>query len=155
MSTPSVPLVPIATLSLNGWVNSGAAKADFLFAWFLENEYSQSNLYYGKIASLSWLLMRYGQDPDALVSNMTQVLQTYLNRVYPEGVYVNCTHNANSLTNPSDQYAVQLIIEISENGLVKSFGRLINYTGGKAVSIINTNDTGNADTPGTAPEVSF
>jgi hypothetical protein len=142
-------LVPIPTLSLSGWVASGSAKADYLFAWFWESEYSQSNIYAGKIASLAWLVMRYGHDPDALASNITKTLQTYLGRVYPEGVYVKCTHNANTPSNPTNQYAVQLVIEISEGGQIKSFGKLINYAGSKIVSIINMNDTGDPNTPGT------
>lgn len=133
-------LVPIATLSLNAWVKSGAAKADYLLSYFFTSNYSQTNLYRGKIASLQWLVFRYGQDPNTLVTQITQTLTTYLQHAYPDGVYVNCTHNANTSANPGNTYAVQLIIEISENGQVKSLGKLVNYDGSKIVSIIDINN---------------
>jgi hypothetical protein len=144
MSTPNVPLVPIATLSLNGWVKSGSAKADYALAYFFSVNYSQTNLYRGQIASLQWLVFRYGQDPNNLSSQIQTTLTKYLQHCYPEGVYVTCSNNADSLTNPNNTYTLQLVIEIVEGGVTKSLGRLVNYQGSKVVSIINMNNTGSA-----------
>lgn len=135
-------LVPIATLSLNCWVKSGAAKADYLLAYFLTSNYSQTNLYRGQIASLQWLIFRYGQDPNTLCTQVTATLTKYLQRSYPDGVYVTCTNDANTPTNTTNLYTLQLVVEISENGQTKSLGRLVNYDGSKVVSIINMNNTG-------------
>jgi hypothetical protein len=138
----ATPLIPVPSLSLSGWVNSGSAKADYLLSWFFATNYSQSNVFRGRLSSLQYLIFRYGQTPDALVTQIQSVLTTYLSRVYPEGVYVSVTHDANTPANPTDLYTVQLVMEVQEGGVTKSMGKLINYDGSKIVSIITTNNTG-------------
>jgi len=46
----------IPHLSVEGWIKNSEQKLLKLFEYFLTSEYSQSNIYYGNIASLKYIL---------------------------------------------------------------------------------------------------
>ena len=46
----------LPTLTVDGFVNSVPQTCDYLLAYFFLSQYSQSNLYYGKVSSLAYII---------------------------------------------------------------------------------------------------
>lgn len=130
---------PVPTLSSSGWVYSASHKLQFLLSYFYESLYSQSQLYYTNITSMSYLLYQYGTDPYKFASEVETSLKNYLSRyLNSNNLIVECTANS-STTSTNGISSINMYIQFTnENGKIVTLSNLLNVSGNKIVSVINT-----------------
>lgn len=68
----------VPTLSTDGWVTDPVIMFDRAFADFMTSNYSQSNEFYGAIASLPWVIQKTTGDRTALKNVSKRVLEDHL-----------------------------------------------------------------------------
>jgi len=129
---------PVPTLSSSGWVYSASHKLQFLLSYFYESLYSQSQLYYTNITSMSYLLYKYGTDPYKLASEVETSLKNYLSRyLNSSNLVVECT--ANSTSSSTGVSSINMYIQFTnENGKIVTLSNLLNVSGNKITSVVNT-----------------
>lgn len=133
-------IIPVPSLSAAGWITSPAEKADALFAHFYESEKSQTYLYGGNVSNLQWLIEQYGHNVIELAAQIRSTIELYLGRYY-DAVNAQVTHNDNE-DNPTNSITLSIHCDVTENGKLYSFGKLLNVTNSKIEKIININNTG-------------
>jgi len=80
-------VMPVPTLSLKGWLHDPHEKGSQLMGWFMMAQATQSRTFYGNIASMSELVVKYGKSPGALCDHIRiQLEQLY--RAYFDEVLV-------------------------------------------------------------------
>jgi len=77
MATPA-----LFTLTQNGVLTPGKALMSRLLIYFITSEYSQSVIYHGKISSLKYLLMQYGNDDQKLITEINYALSELYKRYF-------------------------------------------------------------------------
>ena len=79
-------LVP--TLTLKGWLEDANEKGSQLMSWFMMSQATQSRTFYGNIASMSDLVVRFGKMPGAMCDNtkiqLEQLFRGYFDEVQAE-----------------------------------------------------------------------
>lgn len=133
--------IKVPTLTTDGFVDDIGLMSDRLLSYFLVSEYSQSNLYYGKISSLTYLVYKHGNDPDQMNIEIQKTLQGYLERHFDSvTIKVNITNDAE---NPdSGQYGIRLDINVTKGGEKYSMGKEVSVINSKLVSIMDTLNNG-------------
>lgn len=129
----------IPTLSTKGWVSSIEEKGDRVIAWFITSEYSQSELYYGQIASLAHLIKEYGHDRTLLQSEVTESLERLLMRNFNNNAVVRVTVEDTDPQKPG-QMTIRLNCTVREDGQSHSLGRRIRFVDGVLAEVINLNN---------------
>jgi len=99
----------IPTLSRVGFNNSPSAILSKQFEYFLISEYSQSNLYRGKIASLKWILANNDKPVD-VKTNLSKYITT---------MYENYFDNVNVIIDLTDSdtstlYNINVVVTIDD-----------------------------------------
>jgi hypothetical protein len=99
------PVLPV--LDGSGWCTDPSTLLIQLFKHMVVAEFSQSNIFYGKITSLPYLISLYQKDPDTLVVKLESALKEYIG-AYLSNVIINIKYiqNPNALM----QYSVNLSI---------------------------------------------
>ena len=81
----------IPTLTIDGFVVNKAIQVGKLFEYFLTSDYSQTNTYYSKIASMKYILAEYSNVSD-IKSEIEKVLLRMYNTYYDSAtVYIEST----------------------------------------------------------------
>lgn len=74
----------IPSLTINGFITNKDMQMGRLFTYFLASDYLQTNMFYGDIASLKWILAQHN-DPYStkamMISNLTKLYQAYFDTV--------------------------------------------------------------------------
>ena len=76
----SVPVVPM--LNETGWATSVADRLDGAFSDFITTNYSQSELWYGKLVSLPYLIKSNAGDLVALRSKAENAINSHLSDLF-------------------------------------------------------------------------
>lgn len=129
----------IPTLSSIGWVSTIEDKGDHVLSYFITSEYSQSVLYYGEIASLQWLVQRYGHDEGDLEQYTTETLEALMRRYFGDSTNVTVRVKERDPEKPN-QLTIQFYCIIRDNGREVSLGRRVEYIDGKLVKIVEINN---------------
>lgn len=109
-------VMPVPTLSLKGWLHDPHEKGSQLMGWFMMAQATQSRTFYGNIASMSELVVKYSKSPGALCDHIRIQLEM-LYRAYFEEVLVNVIDLP--LTGESEdntRYQVQITVSAYGNG---------------------------------------
>lgn len=116
----SVPVVPM--LNETGWATSVADRLDGAFSDFITTNYSQSELWYGKLVSLPYLIKSNAGDLVALRSKAENAINSHLSDLF-EKVEVRVA----TKTYPDNDSKVSLIfsIVVVENGEAFNFSKTI------------------------------
>lgn len=129
---------PIGTLSAKGWVSEMSVKADYLLSYYFTSQYSQSNLYRGGISSLQYHLQMWGNSPSALTNQLPNAIEKYLSGFFDT---VSASVKIVDPTSVEDsRMTIQLTVNVTQNGVSASLGRLVSYLNSKIVSIFNMNN---------------
>ena len=136
-------IIPVPTLSSEGWVTSMAEKADKLLAYFFTTDKDQSHLYTGTV-SMQWLIQRYQDSIPDLVSETQNMLNLYLSRYYPI-VLVEVRSSEEQLTADERETKVSLYIyaQVTEGGREFSIGKKVSEINGDSFKVFNVNNFGN------------
>lgn len=124
-----IEIVVAPTLGPDGYVFSSMKQADYLMAWFLASDYSQSNVHLGKISSFGWLVGQYNNDIARLVEQTQSTLQTYLGR-YLNNVLVQCRDASNPDTPNQNILAIGAQFTLAD-GTVQELVRIMEISGSK------------------------
>lgn len=113
----------VPTLSLQGWLASPAEKIDRLLMYYFTTHASQTNVFSGSLASLTYQVQQYGHRPEQLREEMIDTLREFLQPYY-ESVNVDVV-----ITQPeqgNDQrYDIRMDIELVHEGVRHTAGWLI------------------------------
>lgn len=113
----------VPTLSPAGWITNIVDKLDFLITYTFLSNYSQSNIYKGKIVSIQWMIQEYGSDLTRLTSYMTISLEEYFKRYFDEAVVIV---ERSKLDDPSsNKVTLSLIVNVTDNGVMYSLAHSV------------------------------
>jgi hypothetical protein len=133
-------VIPVPTLSPEGWVVSLSGKADRLFAHFYVSDKKQSRLYGDNVANIQSIVAEYGHDATEFTQQIRGVLERYLLRYY-QAVDITA-FNTDGPDNVNSTYDVSVSILITEDGKQFQFSHLINMVDGLFAKIVREGNTG-------------
>jgi hypothetical protein len=130
----------VPTLSTAGFVTDMPSMIDRMFSYYLTSDYSQSNLFEGKILSLQKQVQAYQHDRTMLVSNIRDELEGYFNSVADSSTVKVSLDDPN----PDDPSRINITLEamVIKNGKAYSVGKLIETQDSKILKIIHLNNEG-------------
>lgn len=125
---------PVPTLSLRGWAEETAEKADRLLAYFFTSDYRQSKSWFGEIASFQYTLEQHQHDEIRLRQVLELSLGSLLER-YFDAVDITVTVKELDKENPDKReivfdvkvqqgeevYGVEKVTEIENSKVSKIF----------------------------------
>lgn len=98
-------------LNRNGWIENKEIVIDKLFEHFLASEYSQTNLLYGEVASLKFILAS-SANVDTIRHDIISALNTLFSKYFDTvSVYVNVVSDEKAGTN-----IFNISMEIKDDG---------------------------------------
>lgn len=130
----------LPTLSPEGWVQSTAEQADYLFAHFFVSEYSQTHLYKSNVSSFQYIIQNTQGRITDTVSKTISTLTSYFSRYYD-----NVVADASYLEDPVNSGKVTLNIYVSftdKTGKDFVLGKATEVVNSKVIKIININNNG-------------
>ena len=130
-------MATIPSLSESGWISSPAEKLDKLLTYFVTSEYSQSNLYAGKISSFPYLIATYGSDQYRLQAETRDTLESFLGRYFDSvDIDVKVVQNPEN----DSKLSVKLLLIVTDNDVRYSAGREIQTLNSQFVKIGKINN---------------
>lgn len=130
----------VPSLSMRGLVDNVGDRVDLLLSYFLIANYSQTELYYSKITSLSYLVKRFGNQPSELTAQIKRVLSQQLLR-YFEGALVECSYTYLSAGLSSGPYQIRIVITaLDANGVRVNIASDLDIIDGKFKEIARRNN---------------
>ncbi len=135
--------IEVPSLSPAGWVSGPAEKLDRLLSYYFVSEYSQTNLYQGRVKSLPMHIKRYGNDENALQDAMRQALEELL-RPYFDQVSVNITTDK-PIKDDLGRINVMVDIQVQQDSVTYSAGRELETLNGTLMRIIDINNNQGAN----------
>lgn len=130
---------PVISLSTKGVLISPTEKVDALLAYFKASDANQSYLFKGRIANLSILCQRSGNDIPTLKKSISDVLQDYMTPHF-EQVQINIRDDID--TNETSRVNLYLSMLVTENGKTYDVNGLLSLINGKFEKITVFNNTG-------------
>lgn len=130
----------IPTLSTAGFVSDTPTMLDRMLAYYLTSDFSQSNIFKGKILSLQKQIQSYQHDRRQLETQIRDDLIGYFGSV-SDSASVKVT---TELPNPDDPNRINVTVDavVVKNGVNYSLGRLIETQDSITRKIINLNNEG-------------
>lgn len=125
-------IIPVPSLSDQGWLWARDQKIDFLLAHFFEANASQSYLFRGSVNSMQNILAEKGDDIVSLCQTLNRVLESYLGK-YFDSATVEAIHNLSDLSN---KVTITLRITIVDGDKSYSVNELIEQVNSKFVRVV-------------------
>lgn len=132
-------IIPVPTMSTQGWVTDLSGKLDFLLAHFFLADYNQTYLYPGKVTSLPEIIERCGGDAVQARQLLQDSLTTYLGRYY-ESLSVEVQPTTDQDVDMAIAVDLHLNIGINDGDQVGRFERLVQSKNSKLSQIIKLNN---------------
>lgn len=116
----------IPSLTLDGWIENKTLQMTKLWEYFLASEYSQSNIFFGDISSLKYILAT--SDPKYnLITNLESTLSKLYQRYFDKAI-VDVGIDANTELN---KYKVYITVTCNDGGKDYKLARELVYSNGK------------------------
>lgn len=128
----------IATLTSRGWIGTVEHKGDYLLSCFLLTLFSQSVLYYGKLASLQYVLKTEAGDQVYLQQTLSNTLNALLKRNF-ESSSATIKLVDYDATDTS-KLRIRATCMVRENGIDYNLGREVLMLNSKVVKIAEINN---------------
>ena len=126
----------IPSLSTVGWTKDYNEIMKKLYVYFVISEYSQSNSYYGEIASLKYILQSHSEVEDIKLAIQRTLLNMY-NRYYDS---VDVLVDINQ-TDTNTSYAIN-IIAIASDGVTYKLNKTIQTDANRTIINLDKNIAG-------------
>lgn len=133
------PVIPVPTLSTQGWVTDPSTKFDKLLADFFLADHNQTYLYKGNVKSLQGLIEKHGTSIQGLIEELNMTLKIYLERYY-DIVEVSVLPANDMYLDPVGRMELKISIGVNDRGTQAQFGRLLQAKDGAMQRISNLND---------------
>ena len=130
----------VPTLTLSGFVSDVPTMIDHMFSYYLTSDYSQSNVFHGKIVSLQKQIQQYQHDEVDLERNIREQLEAYFRSV-ADDVTIDVS---TTVPNPTDPNRINITLSaiLIKDGKSYSVGRLVETQDSKIIKIITLNNEG-------------
>ena len=116
-------IIPVPTMSTQGFVTDLAGKLDYLLAHFFLSDYNQTQLYPGGVLSFHELVQRCGGDAEQLMELIQRGVSSYLGNYY-DSVQVDVTPAIPLDQDPSVRVEIIMSIALRDaNGGVGAYTR--------------------------------
>jgi len=132
-------IIPVPSMSTQGFVTDLSGKLDLLLAHFFLADYNQTQLYPGRVISLPEIIERCGGDATQAPRLLERALMDYLGRYY-RSVTVTCTPSTDQTVDFSVSVDLLLNIGINDGDQVGRFERLVQSRNSKMNAIIKLNN---------------
>lgn len=132
-------IIPVPTLSPQGWVTDTAAKIDSLLSHYVSTDQEQSNIYKSSLSNLQYLVEQNSGDAAATASAIASSFQTYLGRYY-ENVIAEARFSLTDPKESSTTVKITLSLNFTEQGVQYTANRLLTYFNGKFKEITEVNN---------------
>ncbi len=128
------------SLSDQGWLRSSREIGDFALSHYFESDFSQTQLYLGRIKSLAYTVQVNNGNPAKTASDIESELSIYLSSML-ENVTVSCTVNKkNTITSDT---ALNLFVSFNDNNGKKiTLTNLLEVNDGKLLKVTKINNDG-------------
>lgn len=83
------PLLP--TLSVKGWISGLSKKVDYIFSYYLIQQYNQTTHHLGHVRSLAYTVKNFGSEPDFLAKQIEDDLE-FLFKPFFDVVSIDVTY---------------------------------------------------------------
>lgn len=124
----------LPSLSTDNWTEDPVKIGDYLISHFILSDFSQSQIYAGKISSLPYLLNEHQKDVGLLVRGVEETLTTYFSR-YFDNVEVEVLETDNP-DNSSD-VSISIYLAYIQDNKEYNLSRLIHTTNSKISKVID------------------
>lgn len=132
-------IIPVPTLSTQGWVKDLSSKIDFLLSHYVSTDQEQSNVYKPHISNLQYLIEQYAGDPLSTADAISRSIQTYLGRYY-ENVIAEARFSLLNEKESQTTVKITLSLNFTEEGVNYTANRLLTYYNGKFKEITEVNN---------------
>ncbi len=114
------------TLDTVGFITNPRSKAERILADYLGSNYSQSNVFLGRVKSLTYAIKNNTNDIVKTAQQVNDDLSTLFN-AYLDNVTVDVQPQPikNSLQQDTSRYDLQIKIQYLNNGVLESLGKTI------------------------------
>ena len=124
MATPALP-----TLTKSGFLKPDKSLLERLLLYFIASEYSQSIIYQGKISSLKYLLMKYGNDENKLITEVNYTLTDLYKRYFDSvNIKVDIKTSQDQTFKDKIQRTLVINIEATYNGKLITLNEELDIT---------------------------
>ncbi len=121
------------SLTPEGWTSSSIQVIDQMLSDFYLSEYSQTFAWPDDVKSFTWLLQRYGTDPDQLAASVQDTRKSYLSQQFTN---VEVEVIANPEETNSTKHALYFYIKLQDTqGEFFNLNQLLQYSNLKIVEI--------------------
>ena len=124
----------ILTLDTSGYVSDPPMVTDIVMNNFFVANYSQTNVHWGQIHSLPYLLAKYAQDMNGLSNNIESALQTMLGAHF-DTVNVSCEIVPITQDNPLQN--IRVTATVYKDGAGFDVGKLLTLVKNRISKIEN------------------
>lgn len=132
-------IIPVPTLSTQGWVTDLTSKIDFLLAHFVSTDQEQSNIYKAYVSNLQSIIEEHQGDPLSTADKIARTIQGYLGRHY-ENVVAEARFSLNNEVESQTTVKITLSLNFTEEGVQYTANRLLTYYNGKFKEITEANN---------------
>lgn len=127
----------VPTLTVDGFVKTIPQTCDYLLSHFFLSQYSQSNLYYGNISSLAYIIQEYGHDEQNMLLNIQSNLTTLFGRFFDS---VEATANIKRDKDNAAQYGIVTELNVRRGNTTYNVGRQVNLINSVVQNIVELNN---------------
>lgn len=130
----------IPSLSLAGFINDLPSMVDRMLSYYLTSEYSQSNLFNGRVLSLQKQMQAYQHDDNLLRSSVREELTEYFAGICD----IPSVEVTTEFPNPEDPSRINLTVSVvvTKDGKSYSVGKMIETKDSITLRLINLNNEG-------------
>lgn len=130
----------VPSMSLSGFVSDVPTMIDYMFAYYLTSDYSQSNLFHGNIVSLQKQIQQYQHSEIELTTRVREELEGYFKTIVDDATIDVSTDRPN----PDDPNRINLRLSavLIKDGKSYSVGRLVKTQDSKILDIVKLNNEG-------------
>lgn len=132
-------VIPVPTLSTQGWVTDLSSKIDMLLAHYVSTDAAQSNTFNGNLSNLQNTIEQYSGDPLSTADAIAREVQRYLGRYY-ENVMAEARFSLTDEKESQTTVKITLALNFTEEGVTYTANRLLTYFNGKFQSIVEANN---------------
>lgn len=135
-------IIPVPSLSLDGWVTDTASKADYLISHFFLADKSQSQLYKSEVSNLQYIIQNNGGDMIKTSVQLRTALAAYFARYFgPTTVDTSFTQDPAN----SSRVTISLYVSFTDpNGREFVLAKLVDLLDSKIQKITDLNNNGPA-----------
>lgn len=136
-------IIPVPTLSTQGFVYDQAGKIDYLLSHFFLSDYNQTYLYPGTVSSLPEIIQKNGGEVNGVIHDLTRKLKDYLGRYY-DSIDLDIYSPNNNDADVSTKAELVISLSVVDGNKSTEFTRLLRTTNSKMSEIIRINNDGAA-----------